>query len=30
LFFIRKMVDSFEFNFGTPEGNQLILFKRRP
>lgn len=29
LFFIRKLVDSFEFKFGTPEGNQLILFKRR-
>jgi len=30
LFFIRKSVDSYEFKFGTPEGNQLILFKRRP
>lgn len=29
LFFIRKLADSFEFKFGTPEGNQLILFKRR-
>ncbi len=29
LFFIRKLVDSFEFKFGTPAGNQLILFKRR-
>ena len=30
LFFIRKLVDSFEFKFDTPEGNQLVLFKRRP
>jgi serine/threonine-protein kinase RsbW len=30
LFLIRNLVDSFEFKFGTPEGNQLILFKRRP
>ncbi len=29
LFFIRKLVDSFEFKFGAPEGNRLILFKRR-
>lgn len=29
LFFIRNMVDSFEFKFGTHKGNQLILFKRR-
>jgi serine/threonine-protein kinase RsbW len=29
LFLIRELVDSFEFKFGTPEGNQLILFKRR-
>jgi anti-sigma regulatory factor (Ser/Thr protein kinase) len=29
LFFIRKLVDEVEFKFGTPQGNQLILFKRR-
>lgn len=29
LFFIRKLVDQVEFKFGTPQGNQLILFKRR-
>lgn len=29
LFLMRKSVDSFEFKFGTPQGNQLILFKRR-
>ncbi|MCL4304121.1 MAG: ATP-binding protein [Anaerolineae bacterium] len=29
LFFIRNLVDQVEFRFGTPSGNQLILFKRR-
>jgi anti-sigma regulatory factor (Ser/Thr protein kinase) len=29
LFFIRKLVDRVEFKFGTPQGNQLILFKHR-
>lgn len=29
LFFIRRLVDYYEFKFGTPQGNQLILFKRR-
>jgi serine/threonine-protein kinase RsbW len=29
LFFIRKLVDQAEFKFGTPQGNQLMLFKRR-
>jgi serine/threonine-protein kinase RsbW len=29
VFFIRKLVDRVEFKFGTSEGNQLILFKRR-
>ncbi len=29
LFFIRRLVDSVEFKFGTPQGHQLILFKRR-
>jgi serine/threonine-protein kinase RsbW len=29
LFFIRNLVDRAEFKFGTPQGNQLILFKRR-
>jgi hypothetical protein len=29
LFFIRRLVDHYEFKFGTPHGNQLILFKRR-
>lgn len=29
LFFIRKLVDEAEFKFDTPQGNQLILFKRR-
>ncbi len=29
LFFIRHLVDRYEFKFGTPQGNQLILFKRR-
>lgn len=29
LFFIRKLVDRAEFKFGTRQGNQLTLFKRR-
>jgi serine/threonine-protein kinase RsbW len=29
LFFIRNLIDRVEFKFGTPQGNQLILFKRR-
>jgi serine/threonine-protein kinase RsbW len=29
LFFIRNLMDTVEFKFGTPQGNQLILFKRR-
>lgn len=29
LFFIRQLVDEVEFKFGTPQGNQLTLFKRR-
>lgn len=29
LFFIRNLVDQAEFKFDTPQGNQLILFKRR-
>ena len=29
IYFIRNSVDSFEFKLGTPEGNQLVLFKRR-
>jgi anti-sigma regulatory factor (Ser/Thr protein kinase) len=29
LFFIRRLVDKVEFKFGTRQGNQLILFKRR-
>ena len=29
LFFMRNLVDQVEFKFGTPQGNQLILFKRR-
>lgn len=29
LFFIRRLVDHYEFKFGTPQGNELILFKRR-
>ena len=29
LFFIRNLMDTVEFRFGTPRGNQLILFKRR-
>jgi anti-sigma regulatory factor (Ser/Thr protein kinase) len=29
LFFIRNLMDRVEFKFGTPQGNQLILFKRR-
>lgn len=29
LFFMHNLVDRVEFKFGTPQGNQLILFKRR-
>ncbi len=29
LFFIRRLVDRYEFKFGTPQGNELLLFKRR-
>lgn len=29
LFFVYTLMDRVEFNFGTPAGNQLILFKRR-
>jgi anti-sigma regulatory factor (Ser/Thr protein kinase) len=29
LFFIYSLVDRVEFKFNTPQGNQLILFKRR-
>jgi serine/threonine-protein kinase RsbW len=29
VFFIRNLMDTVEFRFGTPQGNQLILFKRR-
>jgi len=29
VFFIHKLIDNIEFKFGTPEGNQLILFKHR-
>ena len=29
LFFIRKLVDKAEFEMDTPNGNRLILFKRR-
>jgi|JFJP01.1.fsa_nt_gi serine/threonine-protein kinase RsbW len=29
LFLTRKLVDELEFKFNTPEGHQLILFKRR-
>jgi anti-sigma regulatory factor (Ser/Thr protein kinase) len=29
LFFIHRLVDRVEFKFNTPQGNQLILFKRR-
>ena len=29
LFFMRRLVDTIEFKFDTPQGNQLILFKRR-
>ncbi len=30
LFLIRRSVDRVEFKFGTPDGNQLLLFKQRP
>jgi serine/threonine-protein kinase RsbW len=29
LFFIYKLMDRVEYKFNTPQGNQLILFKRR-
>lgn len=29
LFFVNRLMDRVEFNFNTPQGNQLILFKRR-
>ena len=29
MFFIRELVDSVEFKFGTPQGNRLTLIKRR-
>lgn len=29
LFLIRRSVDRLEFKFGTPDGNQLLLFKNR-
>ena len=29
MFFMRRLLDSVEYRFNTPEGNQLILFKRR-
>ena len=29
LFFIHNLVDTVEYNFNTPQGNQLILFKHR-
>jgi serine/threonine-protein kinase RsbW len=29
LFFIYRLADRVEFTFGAPQGNQLILFKRR-
>ena len=29
MFFIGQLVDSVEFKFNTPQGNQLTLFKRR-
>jgi serine/threonine-protein kinase RsbW len=29
VFFIRNLMDRVEYKFGTPQGNQLILFKRR-
>jgi anti-sigma regulatory factor (Ser/Thr protein kinase) len=29
IFFIRRLVDTVEYKFNTPQGNQLILFKRR-
>ncbi len=29
VFFIRNLMDTVEFKFGTPQGNRLILFKRR-
>jgi anti-sigma regulatory factor (Ser/Thr protein kinase) len=30
LFLIRRSVDRVEFKFGTPHGNQLLLFKQCP
>ena len=29
LFFIYELMDRVEYKFGTPQGNQLILFKQR-
>lgn len=29
VFFINQLMDHIEFEFGTPQGNQLILIKRR-
>ena len=29
MYFIRTLMDDIEFKFGTAQGNQLILFKRR-
>jgi serine/threonine-protein kinase RsbW len=29
IFFIQKLMDDVEYRFNTPQGNQLILFKRR-
>jgi serine/threonine-protein kinase RsbW len=29
LFFIRRLVDRYKFEFDTPQGNKLTLFKRR-
>lgn len=30
LFLIHRSVDRVEFKFGTPDGNQLLLFKQHP
>lgn len=29
MFFMRRLMDRVEYRFSTPQGNQLILFKRR-
>ena len=29
MFFMRRLMDRVEYRFNTPQGNQLILFKRR-